>query len=367
MRNRTILALGLAVLGVTAAQAQGLTALTSFAGDGWLAPGENNSADWLGTASNERSISYNRATNSLYVATRSSAGTGIKIVDGTTGQLKSTAGNGSGNLFAPAGGFTGGLFVINAITVADDGQIFVGNLGTSANTYKLYRWSSENDSAPTSFTFTHSGRIGDSIDVFGEGVNTRLVAGGSGSNGFMSISTANGTTYTGSFVTAPGPDFRLGVTFGADANSLFGKQTGASAAAAPLRTLGITGGTTWASSTVLTSGGEAAMDYINIGGVGYLATLDMNSSIVRVYDVTSSVNPTLISSLTTTSGTLAANGNAAGSVKWGNVTGTSATLYAMSSNQGIQAMTFESVPEPMTMTLLAAGLAGIAARRRRKS
>lgn len=361
------MALGLAVLGVTAAQAQGLTALTSFAGDGWLAPGENNSADWLGTGSLERGMAYNRATNSVYVVTRSSAGTGIKIVDGTTGQLKSTAGNGSGNLFAPSGGFTGGLFVINSIAVSDDGQIFVGNLATSANQYRLYRWSSENDSAPTAFSINNPSRIGDSMDAIGSGVNTRIVAGGSGSNGFLSMSTVDGATYTGSFVSAPGPDFRLGVTFGADANTLFGKQTGATPAAAPLRSIGIAGGAAWGSSTVLTSGGEAPMDYITIGGVGYLATVDVNSSIVRVYDVTTSTSPTLISSLTTTSGALTGNGNATGAVRWGNVTGTSATLYAMSTNQGIQAMTFESVPEPMTMTLLAAGLAGIAARRRRKS
>lgn len=359
MRNRTILALGLAVLGVTAAQAQGLTALTSFAGDGWLAPGENNSSTWLGTGGLERGIAFNSQTNSLYVVTRSASGTGVKIVDATTGALKSTAGDGSGNLFAPTGGFTGGTFVANMIGVSDDGQIFVGNLQAAAGNFRIYRWSNENDSAAVGFNVAVNSRTGDSFDVRGSGNSVQIIAaGGSGNNNYFSGSW-NGTTISGGSIAVNDDAFRLGITFAG--NDLWGKETSGS-----LRSL-TPPGTTFTTVSGLTSAGEAPMDYTVINGVGYLATVDVNNSVVRVYDMSNALAPTLVGSLTTTSGTLAANGNGTGQVKWGNVTGTSATLYAMSSNQGIQAMTFESVPEPMTMTLLAAGLAGIAARRRRKS
>lgn len=362
------MALGLAVLGVTAAQAQGLTALTSFAGDGWLAPGENNSSTWLGTGNLERGMAYNKVTNSVYVVTRNSAGTGVKIVDGTTGALKSTAGDGSGNLFAPTGGFTGGTFVANMIGVSDDGQIFVGNLyGPQTPTpgnFRIYRWSSENDSAAVGFNVAVNSRIGDSLDVTGTGNNVSIIAGGTNTNGYLSASW-NGTTIAGSQVALANQSFRIANTFtgAAAGNVLLSKQT-----SNPLNSL-TPPGTTLTSLGNLSSAGEAAMDYVEINGVGYLAVLDMNNSNVRVYDITTNPGtPTLVgTALTTTSGTLTGNGNATGQVKWGNVTGTSATLYAMSTNQGIQAMTFESVPEPMTMTLLAAGLAGIAARRRRKS
>jgi hypothetical protein len=357
------LALGLAVLGVTAAQAQGLTALTSFAGDGWLAPGENNSSTWLGTANLERGMAYNKVTNSVYVVTRNSAGTGVKIVDGTTGALKSLAGN-NGNLFAPSSGFAGGTFVANMIAATDTGEIFMGNLAGGAGNFRIYRWSSENDTAPGAFDVAVTSRIGDSLDVTGTGSNVSIIAGGTGTNGYLSA-TWNGSTITGSQVALANQSFRIANTFtgAAAGNVLLSKQT-----SNPLNSL-TPPGTTLTSLGNLSSAGEAAMDYVEINGVGYLAVLDMNNSNVRVYDITTTPGtPTLIgTALTTTSGTLTGNANATGQVRWGNVTGTSATLYAMSSNQGIQAMTFESVPEPMTMTLLAAGLAGSAARRRRKS
>ena len=105
------------------------------------------------------------------------------------------------------------------------------------------------------------------------------------------------------------------------------------------------------------------MDYLQINTIPYLATLDANSSIVRVYDLTSPLNPVLLNSATTTSGLLASNGNATGGVKWGAVTGDTAILYAMSTNQGIQAFTFQ-VPEPSVMMLGLAGV-GVLLRRRR--
>ena len=317
------MALGLAVLGVTAAQAQGLTALTSFAGDGWLAPGENNSSTWLGTGSLERGMAFNRVTNSLYVVTRSTSGTGVKIVDATTGALKSTAGDGTGNLFAPVGGYSGGTFAANMIGVSDDGQIFLGNLfaGPGAGNFRVYRWSNENDSAAVGFNVAVNSRTGDSFDVRGSGNSVDIIAGGgSGNNNYFSGSW-NGTTIGGGSIAVNDDAFRLGITFAG--NDLWGKETGGS-----LRSL-TPPGTTFTTVSALTSAGEAPMDYTVINGVGYLATVDVNSSVVRVYDMSNALSPTLVGSLTTTSGTLASNANGVGQVKWGNVTGTSATAISV--------------------------------------
>ena len=76
----------------------------------------------------------------------------------------------------------------------------------------------------------------------------------------------------------------------------------------------------------------------------------MNSatSIVRVYDVTDPAAPALAGSLTTTTGTLVANANGVGAVAWGKITPgatTTANLYAMATNRGIQAFTVTVTPD----------------------
>ena len=95
-----------------------------------------------------------------------------------------------------------------------------------------------------------------------------------------------------------------------------------------------------------------------------LAVIDSNSSLVQVFDVSTPNTPLSLASGNNTTGMLTANGNGTGGVSWGSVTGNSATLYAMSTNQGIQAFTF-TVPEPTSALPLALGLFALLARRRR--
>ena len=61
---------------------------------------------------------------------------------------------------------------------------------------------------------------------------------------------------------------------------------------------------------------------------------------------------------------LSTNSNGVGELAWGPVTGSSATLYAMSTNQGIQAF-IVTVPEPMALLPLAASLLVLRRFRRR--
>ena len=112
-----------------------------------------------------------------------------------------------------------------------------------------------------------------------------------------------------------------------------------------------------------------AMDYAVIDGYKMLATVDANSSMVRLYEILGSgsgMTAVLRTSLTNTSGTLSANGNAVGQVRWGAINGNKATLYAMSTNQGIQAFNVV-VPEPSTVAAMGLGIAALLRKRMKKS
>lgn len=360
-----------------------LSPMTSFGGgDGWRAPSEVLAGDstgaaypYLGTGSLERGLDYNPVTGNLILVSRSTAGNGIRILNGTTGVDTGALNQGTGII-------SGGTFATNAVGVADDGAIYVGNLAanTNANGLKIYKWDNEGVAAPSTLvpatTITATGttnpRLGDSLDVVGGGSSTRIAAGFSATNGYAVYDSTGALSAVTPIVGAQTGEYRLGITF-VGADQVWGKQTGASAAAAPVRRTSYSGstGTNIGTSTLL-SGGEMAMDYLETSvldasntavPLALLATLDANSSVVRIYNVNTPGSPALLASLTTTSGTLSANGNAAGNIAFGSVNGNAITLYAMSSNQGIQALTL-TVPEPTTLTALA-GLSALALRRRK--
>lgn len=332
-------------------------------GAGWYSPGEGGNA-FIGTAGLERGLAYSSATNKLYMLSRN-GGVNIRIMNADTGADE-------GNLNAT--GISGGTFAANMIASDGDGNVYAANLTTNTNTsaLKVYRFGPADLTGGTpsttvfNSTITAAGtsRLGDSFDAMGSGANARLVLGFSGSNGYTVITPGGSATTSNAIASTGNGDFRLGVTFVGSTAQVWGKQTGANPGAAPLRrtTSGVLDG-----SSTLTSGGEMAMDYATVGGFNLLATLDANSSIVRIYEVTGSgagTTLTLRSSLTTTSGTLTANGNAAGQVRFGAISGNKATIYAMSSNQGVQA--FEvAVPEPASMIAIGFGIAAIVRRKKK--
>lgn len=86
-----------------------------------------------------------------------------------------------------------------------------------------------------------------------------------------------------------------------------------------------------------------------------LATIDTGNNSVRLYDATNLAAPSLLSTLNLTSGTPFANVNGTAQVVFGSVSG-QPVLFALNSNNGIQA--FSVVPEPgsLTMIFAAAGL-----------
>lgn len=332
--------------------------LSSFGGgDGWLAPSEGGYA-YLGTAEYERGLAY--GNGHLYLVSRAD-GLNVRRLDPRTGA----------DLGSPLNvtGISGGTFAMNMISVAADGAIYACNLanpvGPTASPFTVYRWA--NDAAVPSVAFSSTditlGRMGDTFDAIGSGASTLLVAGessisGSGArNGYAIFSSVDGVSYTGMLVnfasTPPNAgDFRLGLTF-ADSSHVFGTQGGTTR---PLRYTGFSNSVgTLIGTGTLAASSDRAMDYTVLGGVPLLATINTTDSTVRIWDASDAVNPVLLGSLKNASGTLDTSGHGTGAVAWGPAEGSTATLWAMSANQGIQAFVV-TIPEPRATGLMILGL-----------
>jgi hypothetical protein len=333
-----------------------MSPLSSFGGgDGWFAPGEGGYG-FLGTANLERGLAY--GNDHLYLVSRN-GGSSIRILNPLTGAEL-------GTLAVDTNTITGGTFPVNMVDVGADGVIYVGNLTTSGTSaFKVYSWANESAQPVVAFNaLSGLPRTGDSFAVYGSGTSTRIVASGSTSSGFVSVDPSTGTGTAVSVAGTAVGDFRLGMTF-VDEDTVVGTQGGTGN---PFRFVDYVGSTgTLIASPAPTSTSERPLDYTVVAGVPLLATIDTVNSLVRIYDATDPANLVLVASGNNTSGTLAANANAAGAVAWGAGSGDTISLYAMSGNQGIQAFSV-TVPEPTTLALgLLGGLALLAgARRMRK-
>ena len=349
LKVSTLAALAAAAFVATPALAQSLTPLSTFGGgDGWLAPDE---ATFLQGANTQRGIAYNPTNNHVYVADRNT-GTFIRVLDGDTGALITSL---------DTTGIAGGTFTINQIDVGGDGAIYVGNLATSAAAnFKVYRYANE-AATPTLAYDAPSGlaRTGDTFAVSGSGAGTRLAASGSGGAvGYAYFTTTDGLNYTASVqnpANAPTGAFRLGLDL-VDADTVVGKQTGT-----PIYTADVGGAATVGA---VNSAGEAPLGTFVGAGLSLLGTVDINSNDVRLYDYSdpSAIAPNFLDLENNTS-SFVANPNGAGDVSFG-LNGGLLRVYALNTNNGIQAFTV-AIPEPTSLAALGLGGAGLLARRRR--
>lgn len=358
-----------------------LTPMFTFGnGDGWRAPNEVVVGDlaatnfggtygFLGTGAVERGMAYNPVTGNLLLVSRQNRDLGSGLVNTNVRILNGTTGADVGGL---SGGTinTSGTFPVSTVGVADDGAIYVANLSTASSTtsnFKVFRWASE---AAGTFSVAFDGltgvtRTGDAMAVFGSGANTKIAAAGTTTalNGnFVILNTVDGSTYTNTTyntiagTTAASNDYRLGLTF-VDSDTLIGNQGGNARITDFAATATVTG-------TVPLGAAQRPLDYAVIDGLPLLAVVDANSSTVQIFDITNPAAPLLFDQGNATTGLLTGNGNGVGNVQWGAINGQEATLYVMSTNQGIQAFNFR-IPEPTCLSLL--GVAAIATMRRRRA
>lgn len=340
------------------ASAQSLAPLTGFGTNGWAAPG---SATYLGTGNFERGLAYNPVTDNLILVSRT-GGDAVRALSSTTGSQVSQLGLGTGVI-------AGGAFVINMVDVAADGAIYVGNMTTSAATspFKVYRWANESATPTVAFsgTFANPTRIGDSFAVRGAGDTTQFVSAGStttANGNFIQARLISGTfaatAYTGiaNTLTATN-DYRLSLTYVND-NTIIGNQGASTAPNSQARWTTFDGTTATVQNSLFLDGANVRiLDYTEINGKPFLAAMNTTTNGVSVWDVSNPSSPIRVAVGNTTTSTNS-NGNQTGSIAWGKVTGDTATLYAMNTNNGIQAFTFTAVPEPSTWAM--AGLAGAA-------
>lgn len=327
-----------------------MTPLSTFGTSGWLAPGTSS---YITTGNTERGLAYNPVTGNLVLVSRA-GGNNIRILDSNTGADL-------GGLDAT--GMAGGTYLLNMVGVADDGSIYVGNLSISATAvFKVYKWDSEALGFTTPPTVAYSAttglaRSGDSFAVTGgaPGVPIQFAVAGSTAvtASCFAIGSLDGLNTTTAYLSIPGTtttsnDYRLALAF-VDSTTLIGNQ----GTNARYTTIDPVAATATVAATIPLGASQRPMDYAVIGGTPVLAVIDSVSSLVSVYDVSIPSSPLLLASANNTV-TPAANANATGSVQWGQISGNTATLYAMGSNQGIQAFSV-TIQQPARATTFGVG------------
>jgi len=369
--NRFSLLLLSGIVGATSASAQvSLAPLNTWGGgDGWLAPGEGGYT-FLGTGNNERGLAY--GNGHVYLVSRN-GGSFIRVLDQNTGADLSTPLNTTG--------VSGGTFAVNCISVGADGAIYVGNLTTQSTTspFKVYKWATEASASVVAYTGDAGlagSRVGDSLTAIGGGSSTRLAAGfGStpavaGNNSYTIVNPTASSAAAVTLATPPNAgDFRLGITF-TDATHVLGTQ---GSSLYRYTSFSGTSGTLLGSPVIPDPAGASSdrlLAYSVINGLPILAVQSIGDSHVSIYDVSNPGAPVWLASGNNTSGSLTANSNGSGQLAWGASTSlgdgrTSQVLYAMSSNQGIEAFVV-TIPEPGTMSILLLG-AGLLCCRRKAS
>ena len=383
VRTACLLAAGVAVLSLSGswcskANAQTLSPLTTFGSNGWLAPGSN---PYVTTDNSQRGLGWNPVTKNVVLPSRS-GGNFVAIINGTTGIVSGTL---------DTTGVSGGTLAMMGAGVSDDGEIYVPNLQSGSNSlspFKVYKWTGENDTAAPTTAFsmvlpqTTSGafRYADAFAVYGSGTSLKFAAagtttgttGGLPNNGNFMLGSLDGSNTNTIYRNIPNTltasnDYRLGITF-VDADTVIGNQ-GTSAKITDFvaaTTLSNTGAIV--TGSIAMGAADRPLDYTVINGQALLAVVNTNSSLISIYDITNPAAAALLTTGSTVSGLLTANGNATGGLQWGEMLSpTSQVLYAMSSNQGVQAMIY-TVPEPSTYAVMAGAFAviGVVASRKRK-
>lgn len=308
---------------------------------------------YINTDGSQRGLAYNPTTDHIYVVSGAAGSRQVYVLNAFTGahigQLDVTgiSGGGGANL--------------NLIDVAEDGSIYVCNLATSANTFRLYRYTNET-SAPllvylgdpgytdTNAVVSNSKRFGDNFSVRGSGTNVQVLVNSRGGrvSSLLFPADADLTNFVAQTILtdAANGDLGLGAAFGSGDN-FWGK-----ASARNLRRLTISNpaslydtnialvAVTTINSNILPNTTTAIGTLANSN---LLALIDPSGHTLRLYDTTAGV--TLQDSKAFQLPT-AANGNGTGTAEFGTKTGTN-YVWGLDSNNGLVAYVIVPVSAPV--------------------
>ncbi|MDB6124954.1 MAG: hypothetical protein JWQ71_3947 [Pedosphaera sp.] len=272
----------------------------------------------------ERGICLNPLTSHVLLVSRSaliSGNLGIFVLDANTGTQVGTMNT--------SGVANSATFVLNKIEVADDGVIYGANLTTASGTspFVIYRWAGEGATATVAYSGAPDGgttvRWGDSFSVAGAGVNTRILASGSGATSAILFTTSDGTNFVANkinpTVAVPAAEFSRGLHL-LGTNTFYSKNRGDNAC--KIYNYNVAANSASASSDVA----PLDMNMLAISMVTNYSLLagviDDNSTSnsghsVKVYDISAPASPLVVSNfyfLPFGTGTNSSNSNFGGAV-----------------------------------------------------
>jgi hypothetical protein len=250
-------------------------------------------------AGNERGISVNPVTTNVILASRSGTAPSNPYVPVLNGETGAEIGH------LDVTGISGGTFVINKILFAADGVVYAANLRAVSGSgfLKVYRWSSETDTAaPVNVFNADLGdgatlRWGDSMAVRGGGTNTQIMVSGSANTKAVLFQTSDGTNFTPTVITLTGAGaWQKGLSFGSG-NSMYAKLS----ADSTVKLYSFNTNTATSSLTSTYSGYDSTMVALHVDLARNLLAGPLTANLApqanhvfRIYDFTVPGTPTLL-------------------------------------------------------------------------
>jgi len=180
---------------------------------------------YLSTDDAARGMAYDTNQDAVIVASRT-GGSGVYLISGTYGTNKGA--------LSLAGLSLNGFFPIDQVAVADDGQVYLGNLALtgSGDAFHLYQYPSATNGATAITAFngdpgSGSGdRWGDYMDARGIGTSSQVILSSRSTARLALLTTTDGLNFTSTLINitnAPSNFAAQGITFGVG-NTAWGKS-----------------------------------------------------------------------------------------------------------------------------------------------
>jgi len=303
------------------------------------------SRDYLANDNSQRGLAYDPVTKVLVLVSTSSTN-GVHLLDAATGADV-------GEL--DVSGIAGGNRLLNMAGVSDDGNIYVGNLITSASdSFNIYHWTTTNaaiaQAYPPSAGLPGLGRIGDTMAVRGSGNDIEILCSfRSGTNVALFTTTDSGASFTFNQISvtnlpadAVANGFAgLGLAFG-PTNSFYAKSAGFQMRQVVYKNIVANVGEGEVINTYPIPNSEAPIGVDNSNGFVAAIGVTENPQNLAVYDLFAPGGPAL-SNLSDREFFPVNNVNAGGTGSVA-VDVNGGRMFALDSNNGIIALTYAGRP-----------------------